>query len=665
MDTVIDEEYMNYIMKAIGERFDALYLIDRNKEVYKECKAKDFFKKNLPAEGCIGDIYYKLFMKGKENSSDLEDNYKAFSDNKVFLKDNYQGKLEIKSDEEYMCMDFRVLRISETENILIFIENKEAYDSFKKEQIKMDTIQENYLFSMIVDLKNDTCQNSNTTEVMVDSQNFLDMKYSQWRYIISNMFMQDDRPMFFTITEPDYIIDRLEKEKVFKYQVKMQNLQGQFIWVRLTFSRVKGFSRETPVFVYTVQDIDDDMNRLLQQENIIAAVEEKNKQLDDINKAKTVFISNMSHEIRTPINAVLGMDEMIIREAEDRNILDYAYNIRDAGKMLLSIINDILDFSKIESGKMDIIPAEYSLATMINDINNMISIKAKEKDLSFRMRIEPELPSVMLGDETRIKQVIINILTNAVKYTEKGGILMLMEAVGKSDEEVEIKVTVKDSGIGMRPEEMSKLFSAFERLDERRNRNIEGTGLGMSIVVRLLELMGSKLEVESEYGKGSVFAFVIRQKIINNEMVGDIGTAVRNQREIQENKSSFYMPEAKILAVDDNNINLKVVTGLLKRTGVQVDTATGGQECLEMIAQKDYNLILLDHLMPGMDGIETLNHIRGMGGKYKELPVIALTANAMSDARERYMNAGFNDYLEKPMNSEKLEKTLIKYLKNI
>lgn len=665
MDDAEKKENLQDILSTIVEHISAIYVVDRTSETYEEYKADYVFKSILPPTGMARDLYNILFMKRKEDSSSVNEKYMAFADNNMFMKDNYQGKIEMKVDEEFRHWDFRIIKMTEHKYIIIFIENHEAYNSLKTEQIKMDTIQENYLFSMFIDLKNDTCQNSITTEVGVDNQNYMDLKYSQWRYIISNMFLPDDKPVFFAITEPDYIISRLEKEKMFRYEIKMQNMQGEFIWVRLTFNRVKGFSRETPVFVYTVQDIDEDMNRLLQQENIITAVEEKNRELDNINKAKTVFISNMSHEIRTPINAVLGMDEMIIREAQDPVILDYAYNIRSAGKMLLSIINDILDFSKIESGKMDIIPADYSLATMINDINNMISIKAKEKDISFRMRVEPTLPSVLYGDEVRLKQIIINILSNAVKYTEKGGVIMLMDAVSRSDEDIEIKVTVKDSGIGMRQEEMSKLFTAFERLDEGRNRHVEGTGLGMSIVVRLLELMGSKLEVESEYGKGSTFSFIIRQKIINNEAIGEIGKVVRDIQHREENVAAIYKPEAKVLAVDDNNINLKVIKGLLKRTGVQVDLAAGGQECLDMLVKKKYDIIFLDHLMPGMDGIETLNHIRGMGEQYKNIPVIALTANAMSDARERYLNSGFDDYLEKPINSDKLEKTLIKYLNNI
>ncbi len=349
----------------------------------------------------------------------------------------------------------------------------------------MDTIQENYLFSMIVDLKNDTCKNSTTTELSVDRQDYLDIKYSQWRYMIANMFLPDDKSMFLMMSEPEYIIHQLEQEKLFKFEIQMQNMQGEYIWVRLMFNHMKGFSRENPVFVYTVQDIHEDMLRLLQQENIIAAVEEKNQQLTDINMAKTVFISNMSHEIRTPINAVLGMDEMILRETTDETIRSYANDIKTAGKMLLSIINDILDFSKIEVGKMEIIPVEYRVADMIQDIYNLISIRLKEKQLAFHTEIEETIPSLLYGDELRIKQVIINILTNAVKYTETGSITFHVSHTKIDSDKIGLAIKITDTGIGMKQDEMKNLFTAFQRLDEQRNRRIEGTGLGMSIVVRL------------------------------------------------------------------------------------------------------------------------------------------------------------------------------------
>lgn len=464
------------------------------------------------------------------------------------------------------------------------------------------------------------------------------------------------------ISEPSYIIEKLKVQKQFNYEIQMQNMQGEYIWVRLMFNRMKGFSEDFPVFVYTVQDINEDMQRLLQQENIITAVEEKNQQLDSINKAKTVFISNMSHEIRTPINAVLGMDEMILREAGDDNIRSYAYDIKNAGKMLLSIINDILDYSKIESGKMEIIPVEYQLGTLIHDVNNLISAKIKEKDLVFNLDIDSKLPSILFGDEVRIKQVLINILTNAVKYTEKGNVTLSISCEHTDKENTNLYVKVQDTGIGMKKEDMKNLFTQFQRLDEKRNRHIEGTGLGMSIVVSLLEQMNSKLEVDSVYGQGSTFSFVLPQKVIDDTPIKDFESAKQIQLPKNVCKPLVHAPNARILGVDDNRVNLTILKGLLKQTNVQFDYVLSGKDCLKKIADTHYDLIFLDHLMPEMDGIETIDHIRKMGAEFENLPIIALTANVMSGAKERYMNAGFSDFLEKPIVPEKLEETLRTYL---
>lgn len=646
------------ILEKLYPRISALYLLLTEKGTYEELQADDFLRERIAKEGTLAEAYRLLFSINKTNLDNIAENYQAFADDSLFQKDNFSGNLELEN-RRYI---FHILKISNTESVLIFFENTYGLQSDKFEKLKMDTLQENYLFSMIVDLKNDTCQNSTTTEVSVDRQDYLDIKYSQWRYMIANMFLPDDKSMFLMMSEPEYVIKQLEQEKLFKFEIQMQNMQGNYIWVRLMFNRMKGFSRENPVFVYTVQDIHEDMIRLLQQENIIAAVEEKNQQLTDINMAKTVFISNMSHEIRTPINAVLGMDEMILRETTDENIRSYANDIKNAGKMLLSIINDILDFSKIEVGKMEIVPVEYHTTTLVKDIYNLISVKLKEKELDFKINMDDSIPSILYGDELRIKQVIINILTNAVKYTEHGGVTFNISHVRREDGEIGLDIRIADTGIGMKQEEMKNLFSAFQRLDEQRNHNIEGTGLGMSIVVRLLEQMNSKLEVESVYGEGSTFSFVLPQKVVDDTPIGKFDIIQKRHDKTEHTKRNLYAPNARILAIDDTRTNLIVVKGLLKRTAIQLDCAQSGKECLEMISKNHYDLLLLDHLMPDMDGIETLGHIRNMGGKFETLPVIALTANVMTDARERYINAGFTDFLEKPIIASKLEEALLNYL---
>lgn len=652
------------IIALLEKMFDwmsAVYALDLQGQRYEKIKADDFLGQILGAQGDLKDAYAKLFLAIREGER-VSNAYDAFRDEAIFERENYAGNIRLISGEKEQRYDYRILKLDDASAVIIFFHCEDGYESDRMEKLKMDAIQENYLFSMIGDLKNDTLRNSVTTELSVDKQDYLELKYSDWRYMISNMFLPDDRVLFLQISDPKYVMEQLEKQKSFRFEVQMQNMQGQYIWVRLMFHRMHGFSKENPVFIYTVQDIDEEMKRLLQQENIIAAVEEQNQKLKDINQAKSVFISNMSHEIRTPINAVLGMDEMILRETTDEQIRNYAYDIKNAGRMLLSIINDILDYSKIEAGKMEILPDDMMLGNMLDDINRLIDIKAKEKDLDFIVDVSPELPSKVYGDELRIKQVIINILTNAVKYTPKGSVTFSVSGVQTADHKLTLHVAVADTGIGMKQEDMKDLFSAFQRLDEKRNRNIEGTGLGMSIVVRLLEQMGTKLEVESVYGEGSVFSFTLELPVMDESPIGDIQTLHERRMKAELSVRKPYAKGSRILIVDDNQINLAVLEGLMKDYEVELDCAISGKRALKMIRAKEYDLILLDHLMPEMDGIETLGHIRDMGGRYEKLPVVALTANVSGDSRRRYMQAGFSDFLEKPISVPELERVLEEFL---
>lgn len=385
---------------------------------------------------------------------------------------------------------------------------------------------------------------------------------------------------------------------------------------------------------------------------------------ESANKAKSQFLSSISHEIRTPINAILGMNEMILRESKDEAILEYAENIRNAGNNLLSLVNDILDFSKIEAGKMEIIPVEYALSSLLNDLVNMIQKRAEKKSLKLIVNAAPQLPTILYGDEIRIKQSVTNILTNAVKYTEKGSVTLSVSFKKISDEKISLRFEVKDTGIGIKPEDISKLFSAFERIEEKRNRTIEGTGLGMNITQKLLHMMQSELEVKSVYGEGSTFAFSIEQPVINWEPLGNFEENFRNMlSKRKEYHEKFTAPKAKILVVDDTQLNLAVVKGLLKQTKIQIETAESGYECLHMVTKEHYDMIFLDHRMPGIDGVETLHKMRALHNNLNaEVPVIALTANAVSGAREEYLAASFNDYLAKPINSSELESMIIKYL---
>ncbi|MBO4610081.1 MAG: response regulator [Lachnospiraceae bacterium] len=387
---------------------------------------------------------------------------------------------------------------------------------------------------------------------------------------------------------------------------------------------------------------------------------------DEANKAKSNFLSNMSHEIRTPITAVLGFNEMILRESDDREILLYAENIKTAGNTLLGLINDILDFSKIEAGKVEIIPVDYDLSSVLNNLVNMLRVRAEGKNLDLKFDFDKDLPKILNGDEVRIKQIITNILTNAVKYTEEGSVTFTMgfEKDPEDSDSIFLKVSVKDTGIGIKKEDMEKLFSKFERIEEKRNRNIEGTGLGMNITQSLLDMMDSKLEVESVYGEGSTFSFRLKQKVVKWEPLGNYkDTYSANIGTRDRYRCTFKARNAHILMVDDNTTNLMVFKNLLKQTLVKIDTAISGDECINMCCETKYDIIFLDHMMPGKDGIETLHDLQNMQGSLNhDTPFICLTANAISGAREKYIREGFNDYMTKPIDPIKLEEKMTEYL---
>ena len=397
-----------------------------------------------------------------------------------------------------------------------------------------------------------------------------------------------------------------------------------------------------------------------------AQIKEAKEEAEYANQAKSHFLANMSHEIRTPINAVLGMNEMVLRESDDPDILMYSEKIKTAGSTLLGIINDILDFSKIEAGKMEIIPVDYDLSSVINDLVSMIQKRADDKELLLKLDFDEETPKLLHGDEVRIKQVITNILTNAVKYTEKGSVTFHIgyERIPDEPENVYLDVSIRDTGIGIKPEDMEKLFSEFERIEEKRNRNIEGTGLGMNITQRLLEMMDSRLKVDSVYGEGSTFSFRLKQAVVQWEALGDYEAAYRASLASRKKyKEKFTAPDAAVLVVDDTPMNLEVLKSLLKRTGIQIDTAASGNDGLALARGKKYDLIFLDHMMPDKDGVETLHELRAEADNPNlQTPTVCLTANAISGAREQYLAVGFDDYLTKPIDADRLEEMLMQYL---
>ncbi len=385
------------------------------------------------------------------------------------------------------------------------------------------------------------------------------------------------------------------------------------------------------------------------------------------NQAKSDFLASMSHEIRTPINAVIGMNEMILRESKDNNVLEYAHNIKSASRNLLNIINDILDFSKIESGKMEIYERNYKLEELLNDVINMIELRARKKGLTFEVEVEETLPERLFGDDNRIKQIMLNLLNNAVKYTKEGTVRLRLSGIDTgADRRVLLKVAVEDTGIGIKDEEIKELFKGFQRLDLEKNRNIEGTGLGLAITHKLATMMNGKIEVESTYGTGSVFTLTLEQKIVGDGVIGNFSEKDRKPETAEYSyEVSFYAPEAKVLVVDDNRMNLLVAKKLLELTGVKITEALSGVQALELLEKETYDLILLDHMMPGIDGIETLKRLRVMeNGTGRKTPVIALTANAFSGVREMYLSEGFDDYLSKPINGKQLEEMLLAHLPN-
>ena len=427
----------------------------------------------------------------------------------------------------------------------------------------------------------------------------------------------------------------------------------------------------TSILLNSVAMISNHLSTLTQMEyekklkEALNIAEEESARAQAANESKSAFLSHMSHEIRTPINTVLGMNEMILRECDDDTILSYSENINNAGSTLLGIINDILDFSKIEAGKMEIIPVEYDLSSVLNDLVNMAFIKADAKGLELKLDFDEAIPKELFGDEIRIKQIITNILTNAVKYTEKGSVTFGIRYEKAAEPDVIfMNVSIKDTGIGIKEEDMKKLFSEFDRIEEKRNRHVEGTGLGMSITKRLLEMMDSSLKVESVYGQGSTFSFSVRQKVVSSEPLGNYGDTYREHMKRRDKyREKFTAPDANILIVDDNPMNLMVFQSLIKRTLVAVDTAEDGDRGLVMASRKKYDIIFLDHMMPGKDGIETLHELKAdKDGINHDTTVICLTANAISGAKEEYIKEGFAGYLSKPIDANELEDMLMEYI---
>ncbi|MBR6451199.1 MAG: response regulator [Lachnospiraceae bacterium] len=397
-----------------------------------------------------------------------------------------------------------------------------------------------------------------------------------------------------------------------------------------------------------LNNISRDRDNLLVQE---AAIRSKNE-----------FFAGMSHEIRTPINAIIGMDAMILRETDNEKIRDYAQTIDNSSQILLTLVNDILDISKIEAGKMKLLPVDYKLKKVLHDLITMFSSEAEKKGLKFLYEIDPTLPSRLHGDEVRLKQIVINMLSNAIKYTSKGTVKLTVKNAGEDESGVSLFVSVSDTGRGMKKEQIKNLFLPYERFDEQSNRKTEGSGLGMSISKNLLDMMDSEMQVESVYGEGSTFSFTVVQKVVDPEPIGE-WTAEETTEQKKEKRQTVQLSGVRLLCVDDTPVNLRVFEGLLKGSGALIDGVTTGEEALRIVNEKRYDMIFVDIMMPDMDGVETLQRIREEDNLIApETPIIAFTANALSGVKEKYLGAGFTDYLAKPIRPADLEEMLVRHL---
>ena len=433
------------------------------------------------------------------------------------------------------------------------------------------------------------------------------------------------------------------KGKHHGYMVEMRDNTGEWKYLSLLSSHTKELEYEVE-----------------KQQRIAKELELAKIEAEGANEAKSQFLARMSHEIRTPINAVMGMNEMILRESEEKGIKKYAHDIKTATETLLGMVNEILDTSKIDAGMMEIIPGSYEIATLLNDLYSIMIVKAQSKNLELIFEVDPDIPGEYWGDDVRIKQVLINLLNNGVKYTNEGSVTLRISCTMAGTNAI-LHYRVIDTGIGIKEEDFEKLFEKFERVEKEKNRNIEGTGLGLNIASRLLNLMGSELKVKSEYQKGSEFYFDIKQKIVDIEPIGDFRDRIQLVEESEDDNILYVAPEAKVLIVDDNSMNRDVFAGLLKPTRMKVFEAASGEECITILQERKFDIVFLDHMMPGMDGMETFRIIKKKK-LCEETPVIMFTANVMAGEREKFLNEGFKDFLAKPIIPEKLDEMMIKYL---
>ncbi|MCR5666540.1 MAG: response regulator [Eubacterium sp.] len=527
----------------------------------------------------------------------------------------------------------------------------------KENEIRMSGISclsELYTVVYIVDLQSDTITPVGMKQEM-DADRPKEMTAQEQ---FQHLFRVDPKEEYLELTQEFADLNTMAARMASKNSIVFEYESKRYGWNRIQFIAMERNDRDMVTKVlFTVQQINDEKEEL---DKVLGEVEKANSE----NNAKSAFLANMSHEIRTPINTILGLDTMILRESSEDAVRSYARDIKVAGNMLLALINGILDYSKLEAGKMELVEGEYSLKRMIYEAECVVKTRIRSKNLEFRIDVSEKLPDRLLGDDVRLKQVIINLLTNALKYTESGGIRMSVFGKMIEEDKVHLLFSVKDSGSGITPENQKKLFERFSRFDQQKNRKVEGTGIGMNLVQGLLDLMGSQLKVASVYGKGSDFYFEIEQKVLDPEPVGKVNWETVNSEMVgEEERSIFTAPKARVLVVDDNDMNLIVFVNLLKDTQMKIDKATSGAAALKLTQEHEYNLIFMDHMMPEMDGIEAFHRIKKQeNGKNKQTPIVILTANAMQGAKEQYLKEGFTNFLAKPIDESKLEDMIIEIL---